>query len=247
MQQISSSTIFLTQWQNRCKLWHTSFHEYGGWLQCVPCFCYFLSIQWTYVTIIVAKHWLVYVPLCRVSAPQLRQVADRLSRRMTRFNTRSVHVRFCGGRSNFGTGSSPSTSALPPNIILPTIISIRPTTSSAVRPQQTTALFNNTTAPYISSPQCIHTFRMIATINSNYVVMKHYNVLSFINAEKGLAMRSELGFYSNLIIQTANTHSHAGSNARTSLHSVSRHFRWTHLRGNKKKAIFTPTLKTFTA
>lgn len=128
-------------------------------------------------------------------------------------------------------------------------ICISRTTSSAVRPQKTTALFNNTTAPYISSPQFIHTFRMIAKVNSHYVVMKHYNGLSFINTEQGLAMRSELGFCSNLIIQTANTHCHADSNPLTSLHSVSRHFRWKHLRGNKtkKKLFLFSTLKTFTA
>lgn len=107
-------------------------------------------------------------------------------------------------------------------------IRIRPATSSAVLPHQMTTLFNNKTAPHISSPQYIHTFRMIATVNSHYVVMKHYkhyNVLPCINTERGLAMRSQLGFYSNLIIQTANTYCHAGSNPLTSLHSVSRHFR----------------------
>jgi len=142
-----------------------------------------------------------------------------------RVQTRSVHVRFCGGRSNFGTVSSPSTSSFRPISFYRRSIRMRPTTSSGTGPQQTTAVFNNTTAPFISSPQCIHTFRMIATINSHYVVMKHYSVLSFINTEQGLAMRSELGFYSNLIIQTANTHCHAGYNPLTSLHSVSRHFR----------------------
>jgi hypothetical protein len=80
----------------------------------------------TRISIILAKQWLLYVPLCRVSAPQLRQVSDCLSRRKTGFNTGPVDVRFCGERSNFGTASSPSTSALPPNIILPTLHSHSP-------------------------------------------------------------------------------------------------------------------------
>lgn len=88
--------------------------------------CHFFSIQWTCDTIILAKQWLLYVPLCTVSVPQGRQVVDRLSRRKTGFNTRSAHVRFCGGRSNCGTASSPSISALPPNIILPTLHSHSP-------------------------------------------------------------------------------------------------------------------------
>jgi hypothetical protein len=59
-------------------------------------------------------------------------------------------------------------------------IRIRPTTSSAVHPQQMTVLFNNTSTPYITSTQCIHTLRTIATINSHYVVMRHYEVLFFV-------------------------------------------------------------------
>ena len=107
----------------------------------------------TCVTIIPAKQWLLYIPLCRVLVPQLRQVADRLSRRQTRFNTRSVHLRFCGGRSIFGTASSPSTFALPPNIILPTPHShstnhqqcCTPSTNDISIQQHSSALHFNTT------------------------------------------------------------------------------------------------------
>jgi hypothetical protein len=68
--------------------------------------------------------------------------------------------------------------------------------------------------------------------------MKQYEILLHIYIEQGIAVRAEMGFCRNLIIQTANTHSHADYNLLTSLHSVSRHFRWTHLRGKKKHGIF---------
>ena len=68
--------------------------------------------------------------------------------------------------------------------------------------------------------------------------MKQYEILLHIYIEQGIAVRAEMGFCRNLIIQTANTHSHADYNLLTSLHSVSRHFRWTHLRGEKKTRYF---------
>ena len=64
-----------------------------------------------------------------MSVSQHRQVTDCLSRRRTRFNTRSVHVRFCGGQF-------PLRALRPfrPISFYRRSSRIRPTTRSAVRP-----------------------------------------------------------------------------------------------------------------